>query len=172
MSNVTYERVNWEDSPSENTPVNGTNLNKMDKGIADCASEINNLNQTVSNLSHVGQIIMSTTLSTEASVIAIYGGSQWQQISGRFILGAGTLDSNHTYEVEATGGEAEHKLTISEMPSHSHQYIGYRWAEGPDLVTSGNNIKYGTHDSSSTGGNQSHNNMPPYFAAYIWVRIA
>ncbi|WP_458457437.1 hypothetical protein [Pseudobutyrivibrio sp.] len=49
MSNVTYERVNWEDSPSENTPVNGTNLNKMDKGIADCAAAVNECFQSASN---------------------------------------------------------------------------------------------------------------------------
>ena len=33
----------------------------------------------------------------------------------RFIVGAG-----NSYSVGATGGEASHKLTISEMPSHNH----------------------------------------------------
>jgi hypothetical protein len=47
MSNVTYERVNWEDSPSQNTPINQTNLNKMDKGIADCAAAVNSCNERV-----------------------------------------------------------------------------------------------------------------------------
>lgn len=30
---MAYERVNWEDSPSTNTPINATNLNIMDAGI-------------------------------------------------------------------------------------------------------------------------------------------
>lgn len=30
---LTYVRVNWEDSPSENTPINSENLNKMDAAI-------------------------------------------------------------------------------------------------------------------------------------------
>lgn len=30
---LTYVRVNWEDSPSENTPINSENLNKMDVAI-------------------------------------------------------------------------------------------------------------------------------------------
>ena len=32
---MAYTRVNWEDRPSTNTPINATNLNKMDKGIKD-----------------------------------------------------------------------------------------------------------------------------------------
>lgn len=32
---MAYTRVNWENLPSTNTPVNATNLNKMDKGIKD-----------------------------------------------------------------------------------------------------------------------------------------
>lgn len=28
-----YERVNWEDLPSKNTPINAENLNKMDEAI-------------------------------------------------------------------------------------------------------------------------------------------
>ena len=50
MSNVTYERVNWEDSPSENTPINQTNLNKMDKGIADCAAAVNDAQADIEDL--------------------------------------------------------------------------------------------------------------------------
>ena len=30
---MAYERVNWENLPSKNTPVNADNLNKMDVGI-------------------------------------------------------------------------------------------------------------------------------------------
>ena len=30
---MAYERVNWENLPSTKTPVNATNLNKMDEGI-------------------------------------------------------------------------------------------------------------------------------------------
>ncbi len=40
---MAYTRVNWEDRPSTNTPINATNLNKMDKGIYDATYE-NGLN--------------------------------------------------------------------------------------------------------------------------------
>lgn len=65
--------------------------------------------------SHVDMIIQSTTLDTEAKVIAIYGGTSWTKIEGRFLLG-----TSPSYAVNATGGEATHKLTTPEMPSHSH----------------------------------------------------
>lgn len=35
-----YERVNWEDLPSKNTPINAENLNKMDKAIDDLDDKI------------------------------------------------------------------------------------------------------------------------------------
>lgn len=36
---MAYTRVNWEDLPSTNTPVNATNLNKMDAGIANAVEK-------------------------------------------------------------------------------------------------------------------------------------
>jgi len=37
---MAYERVNWENLPSKNTPVNADNLNKMDTGIANIENEL------------------------------------------------------------------------------------------------------------------------------------
>lgn len=48
MSEVTYNRVNWKDTPSTETPINATNLNKMDKGIADVAAAVNECFQSAS----------------------------------------------------------------------------------------------------------------------------
>ena len=36
---MAYERVNWENLPSKNTPVNADNLNKMDEGIANAVEK-------------------------------------------------------------------------------------------------------------------------------------
>lgn len=65
--------------------------------------------------SHVGMIVQSTTLDTEEKVIAIYGGTSWSKIEGRFLLGASS-----DYAVNSIGGEAAHTLTTAEMPSHTH----------------------------------------------------
>lgn len=173
MEDLIYTAVEWEDSPSTNTPINATNLKKMEKGIKDVVSRANELKEKVENFSHIGQIIMSTTLSTEASVIAVYGGSQWMQIPGRFILGAGSLDGNHTYTAESTGGEPEHLLTIAEMPAHSHVENARAFNKMDGSTGQTNGLIYGgDYRTEETGGSQPHNNMPPYFTAYIWVRVA
>lgn len=44
---MAYTRVNWENLPSTNTPLNATNLNKMDAGIASLDTDLGSL---VSNL--------------------------------------------------------------------------------------------------------------------------
>lgn len=49
MSELTYDRVNWKDSPDTDTPINATNLNKMDKGISDCVAKVNECFQSASN---------------------------------------------------------------------------------------------------------------------------
>ena len=48
----------------------------------------------INNRSHVGMIVMSETLDTQAKVIALYGGTTWTKIEGRFLIGA-----NYTYKV-------------------------------------------------------------------------
>ena len=50
--------------------------------------------------------------STDPS--ALFGGT-WERVKDRFVLAAGD-----SYAVGATGGEATHTLSISEMPTHSH----------------------------------------------------
>lgn len=47
------------------------------------------------------------------------GNNNTPDLRDRFIVGAG-----NNYNVGATGGEATHKLTTSEMPSHNHTFSG------------------------------------------------
>lgn len=125
--------------------------------------------------SHVGMIIHSTTLDTEAKVIALYGGTQWTKIEGMFLLGA-----NSTYTVNSTGGEATHQLTVAEMPVHAHG-LG-AGALSYSMTGGGNDIGASTFRlardgyqltaTNNAGSGGAHNNMPPYKAVYIWERTA
>ena len=102
----------------------------------------------------------------------LFGGT-WQQITGRFLLAAGG-----GYSAGATGGETTHKLTVSEMPSHSHGINNGTYVIHWDPNWSQTNVTSGSHGSFSdlsvqaTGGNAAHNNMPPYLVVYVWKRTA
>lgn len=128
----------------------------------------------------VGAIYMSVNTTSPAT---LFGGT-WERIKGRFLLGA----DDGTYKNGATGGEATHKLSINEMPRHNHQPMLFNdgvwnWSagttRGKELFSSADHRWAGTDKDHTyittdgityTGGDQAHNNMPPYLVVYIWKR--
>lgn len=117
----------------------------------------------------VGAIYLSTS---DTSPETLFGGT-WERIEDRFLLAAGT-----TYEAGATGGEATHTLTATEMPNHQHPI----WAPNAGgeqnatigFPTTGSTNTYYAEASKTAGagGGGAHNNMPPYIAVYVWKRTA
>jgi len=63
-----------------------------------------------------------------------------------------------------SGGEVNHQLDISEIPSHAHTIplTATTLAVEPGEVTVLTPIPIFTQDTGSTGGDGSHNNMQPY----------
>lgn len=128
-------------------------------------------------------------LSTAEKVADYYGFGTWEAYgAGRFALGVSSK-----YSAGSEGGEATHTLTVDEMPEHRHtqvaQVYGYPgWVEttitdytvahnsGSDSYlspgTTKNMATVASGVSHFSGGNQPHNNMPPYVAVYRWRRIA
>ena len=98
-------------------------------------------------------------------------GGVWKQINGRFLLATGD-----DYAAGQTGGEATHTLTASEMPSHAHKvrYVGGAAGGiyGGQPGTSENaQPEYNEQILASEGGDQAHNNMPPYYVVNMWKRV-
>jgi len=145
--------------------------------------------------SHVGQIIMTTTLNTAAKVQAIYGGTWVAWGAGRVPIGIGSNGTTNYSTVEATGGEEKHTLTIAEMPSHthtqnSHSHTTYnKWnsygagdcsAYGYKSPANGSSQDGWQQDytggttatNQNTGGGGSHENRQPYITVYMWKRTA
>lgn len=109
---------------------------------------------------------------------ARWPGTKWTQIKDIFILASGD-----NYEVDETGGEAEHTLSIAEMPKHNHDEL--HWGNGSSNKFGVNGSGSGTWRLSYSGGasetnfysgytgdSKPHNNMPPYLVRYYWERTA
>lgn len=113
----------------------------------------------------VGAIYASADSTSPAS---LFGGT-WEQLKDRFLLGAGD-----TYVAGTTGGEATHKLTVAEMPNHAHEYGLQAYGTEPGTATVTGNASAATLNkaTNAVGGNNAHNNMPPYVAVYMWKRVA
>ena len=114
----------------------------------------------------VGAIYISADSTSPAS---LFGGT-WAMITNRFLLAAGDL-----YEGGTTGGEAAHTLTVNEVPSHSHEVntgCGSPAAGGGIVLRGWSGDSYKRFSLFNTGGGAAHNNMPPYFAVYMWQRVA
>lgn len=101
-------------------------------------------------------------------------GGTWEQIAkGRTLVGVDENDTNFN-TVKKTGGEKTHTLTIKEMPAHNHPLkygTGGSGAWGTNINQSGSTSS-DNFAIANTGGGQPHNNMPPYYTVYIFVRTA
>ena len=61
--------------------------------------------------------LYSSSKTTNPSLL--FGGT-WKQITDCFILAAGEIGKDGAKKADVTGGSATHKLTVDEMPIHSH----------------------------------------------------
>ena len=85
-----------------------------------------------------------------------------------------------SFTANATGGEYKHKLTIEEIPAHSHQ-VNLAWDNNRGSTSSvSGDFQYLLQNdknayglvSTVVGEDQSHNNIQPYTAIYRWRRAA
>lgn len=100
----------------------------------------------------------------------LFGGA-WYRLENRFLWAAASTDT-----IGLTDGEKEHTLTEDEMPRHDHWGV-----TRPDYLTDVDGVQaYArTTDYNGTnlvtdkrGGDEAHNNMPPYVNVAIWRRVS
>lgn len=141
----------------------------------------------------VGSVI---TLTNDTDPNKLYKGTTWVKMdAGRVLISAGTYtegSGTYTYNLGDKGGEAKHKLTTNEIPSHghgasastdSHAHTAWTVIGGSDFLGghSNNNGKWGNTTTSqnshshsinisATGGNGYHENRPPYVVVNRWKR--
>ena len=100
-----------------------------------------------------------------------------------------------SFTASSTGGEYKHILSINELPSHSHEetasaygYSGWprdttnnyciiHYCNGEDYHAPNETFNIAKDipiysNTYNTGSGQSHNNIQPYIAVYMWKRTA
>lgn len=143
----------------------------------------------------VGSIYLSVNNINPSTLF----GGVWEQIKDRFLLACGNTYANGSVGGEANVTlnsnqmpSHNHGATISNAGNHNHGYESQK-KRYVDSVMSGvgsilaSNTAYnyavyyhtdsaGNHNHgitiNNTGGNQAHNNMPPYLSVYMWKRIS
>lgn len=163
-----------ENSAAASATAAGNSASTASQKAAAAANSAAAAAQTAANILNkvypVGSIYLSVS-STDPKTL--FGGT-WERIKDRFLLAAGS-----TYTAGATGGEATHELTVSELPKHTHRIMMGN-AEGTAqrvmrYIDTGSAWWSGSGNdklSEEIGGDAAHNNMPPYLAVYIWKRTA
>ena len=156
---MAYTKTNWVNGQ---TPINATNLNKIENGIADLYNAI----------FPIGQIVIKGDDVDYSNWL----GFTWERTAvGKVLVGYDNSDTDFN-TIGKTGGEKTHTLTIDEMPSHNHSM---KCAEndtgfGSNYLTAGKMGSYTTSDNpiNNAGGGNAHNNMPPYQVVAYWKRTA
>ena len=90
------------------------------------------------------------------------GNNSTPDLRDRFVVGAG-----NSYSVGDNGGADSVTLTVSQMPSHTHTLDGRSGSYGSGQPFSAKGAKepfWQNMTTDSTGGGQSHENRPPYYA--------
>lgn len=138
----------------------------------------------------IGGIIMwSGSIASIPSGWALCNGSSGTpDLRSKFIVGA-TSDASTgvtfnadtgavsgSYAPGNTGGEVAHQLTIAELASHNHTLSRYSGnnnvnsQSGRYALATTNNI--GPDSTNSTGGDDYHENRPPYYALAFIMKVS
>ena len=93
------------------------------------------------------------------------GNNSTPNLSGRFVVGYDA--SNSDYDVEDTGGSESVTLTVNQIPAHTHNInlaVRAFYQEPRNFGVGTDGSANNSEDTGSTGGGQSHENRPPYYA--------
>jgi hypothetical protein len=144
----------------------------------------NSIQRFINLVFPVGSFMFTESNNTPNNFVV---GTNWLNVSqGLFIAGVGSgVDKNgNGFTVSPqlansnfVAGEYNHTLNVSELPSHNHTFAPF---EGTTTSIAGIYVESGPgpgspsapFTSTSTGNNVPHNNIPPVYGLYVWLRIS
>lgn len=153
-----------------------TDLNQQKKDLTELISTT--IDNTIDAMHPVGSVYV-TIINTNPSTFLK---GTWEQFAqGRTLVGVGEGTdgtTTQTFLENTDGGEYNHKLTIDEMPSHSHNFktasnqnnVVTGWMDYERVMRTGTSYDI-DKPVTNTGGDELHNNMQPYVTVYFWKRI-
>lgn len=127
---------------------------------------------------HIGQIIISTTMKTPEAMRDFYGGTWVLWGQGRSIIGVGSNGENNYSTAEMTGGADRVTLTWGQMPRHGHslqaQYGIIVGQHGGSYKGGGGGAheNYNAKNTTEAGNNEPHENRSKFITAYFWKKTA
>jgi len=132
-----------------------------------------------------GQLLNISTNQALYSILGIrYGGDGRTNFKLPNLTGRVAIHYSADYPQGRSGGEAKHQLTVSELPSHTHEVKASSseadsvtpkekvWANGasPYAVT-GTKAKMNSGAIHTAGGDSAHSNMQPFLAMRYCIAI-
>ena len=169
--------------------INNTLTSTLDNDLADINADITEITgETVQELFDtymasvraaeypVGRVVMFYDDADHSN----YLGYTWvRTCTGRVPVGYDTTQTEFN-TIGKTGGSKTHKLSVNEMPSHTHTSSQFLYVNGNTEITG---VQPGsaftpagfgrsTSSLSYAGGSQAHNNIQPYEVVSFWKRTS
>lgn len=158
---MAYNKTNW----TSTTPINTSNLNKIENGIAELYNAI----------FPVGQIVIKGDNEDYSNWL----GFTWERTAvGKVLVGIDSTDTDFN-TIGKTGGEKKHTLLQKEMPKEIGQALIYdsgttEKSSSTDALTTqwANKYRSGLYNVVNENGGNAHNNVQPYQVVAFWKRVA
>lgn len=170
---------------------NSSEVSQLDTRVGQVESNVSQLNTSLNSAMPKGAIIMWSGVKAPTGWALCDGqthnGVGTPDLRNRFVVGAGS-----SYSVGNTGGANNVRLSTSEMPSHNHSvndqghshttnnnYVVWdrngvsnrTGADGSSTYSNGVNRSFTGISINNNGGNQAHENRPPYYALSYIMKV-